>query len=584
MTAVLTPTLDKMSHDLTMFARQGRFEAVLGRQKEIEEIFNCFNSGRSSVVLVGNSSVGKRAILKKIAQLMVEERVPDFLKDKRLVELEIGNLAGMGQAGERGEEYLKKALFEVNRAGNIILAISDLESLVGLKSHSAGIDFSEILSLALKSIAFFFIGAASQQGYANKIEGSILGRSLTKIEVNLPPRDLIWQILITKIYTIEKELKVIFSIDALDKAIELADRYFYGKALTAKAMDLLVEAGYLTAQKKDSGLVSEKEIARIVSEKVQLPVGEVTQSEKEKLLRLEEEIHKQLVNQEEAVRGVSAAMRRSRLELGEKERTICNFLFVGPTGVGKTELAKALTRVYYGKQERMIRLDMSEYQEKRSLRRLIGMRGETGTEKGYLTEAIKRQPHSLLLLDELEKAHPDILNLFLQVMDDGRLTDASGETINFSDVILIATSNAGTNFIQEKIRNAIAYEEIYRQLKDKVLLDYFSPEFLNRLDKIVMFRPLSMGNMQDIAKLFINQVKARLSRKGLFFEVEAEAIEELAKLGYDPLYGARPLQRVIQEKVENPIAKLLLQNNIGRRDTIILKNDLQFQVKKAVRI
>ncbi len=585
MIASLTPTLDKISRDLTMIARQGKFEAVLGRQKEIEEIFNCFNSGRPNVVLVGESSVGKRAVLKKIAQLMVEERVPDFLKDKRLVELEVGSLVGMARIGGRPEEYLKETLFEVNRAGNIVLAISNLESLVGLRSHDSGIDFSEILSLALRANAFLFIGSASQDGYANKIEGSILGEHLTRIEVDLPPANLIWQILISKIYIIEQKLKITFSVDALDKAIELADRYFYGKALTAKAMDLLVEAGYLVYRRDGAkSLVSEKEIAEIVAKKVQVPVGQLTESEKEKLLNLEREIHKQLINQEEAVRAVSAAMRRSRLELGEKNRTICNLLFVGPTGVGKTELAKALTRVYYGKQERMIRLDMSEYQEKSSLRRLIGFRGEKGTERGYLTEAIKRQPYSLLLLDELEKAHPDILNIFLQVMDDGRLTDASGETINFSDVILIATSNAGTNFIQQKIKNAVAYQEIYQQLKDRVLLEHFSPEFLNRFDKIVMFRSLTRGNMVEIARLFINSIKGQLSRKGLFFEAREKAIEELAELGYDPLYGARPLRRAIQEKVENPIAKLVLQNNIGRRDTIILKPGLEFEVKRAARI
>ena len=232
----------------------------------------------------------------------------------------------------------------------------------------------------------------------------------------------------------------------------------------------------------------------------------------------------------------------------------------------------------------MIRLDMSEYQEKRGLRRLIGLRTDAGLEKGYLTEAVKRQPYSLLLLDEIEKAHPDILNLFLQVMDDGRLTDASGETINFTNIILIATSNAGTHFIQEKIREGVAYQEVDKQLKDSVLLEHFRPEFMNRFDKIVLFKSLSMENMIKIASLFLKSIRHGLEKKGVGFEAEREAVEELAQAGYDPLYGARPLKRVIQDKVESDLAKLFLEDKIKRRDKLILKKGLAFEIKKAPKI
>lgn len=336
----------------------------------------------------------------------------------------------------------------------------------------------------------------------------------------------------------------------MEQAVNLADQYLYGKALPAKAMDLLAEAASLvSSQKGANSIIKGSDIIELVSKKTEIPLGQIQETEKEKLLQMEKLIHQRVINQEEGVKEISSALRRSRLELQNKEKTICNFLFVGPTGVGKTESAKALARVYFGNEKRMIRLDMSEYQEKRGLRQLIGMHSDEGITKGYLTEAVKRQPYSLLLLDEIEKAHPDILNLFLQVMDDGRLTDVSGEVINFTNIILIATSNAGTQFIQEEIRRGIEYKEIEQKLKDKVLLEHFRPEFLNRFDKIVLFRALSMENMVEITKLFLKVIKDKLEEKGVKFEVEQEAVEELAQLGYDPLYGARPLKRVIQKQI-----------------------------------
>ncbi|MBL7053418.1 MAG: ATP-dependent Clp protease ATP-binding subunit [Candidatus Portnoybacteria bacterium] len=583
MTAALTPLLDKVSQDLTLLARQGRFEMVLGREKEIERIFNFFSSGDGKVILVGESTIGKKAILKKIAQMMVQEEVPDFLQDKRLIQLDVSSLVSLSGAKEKGEEYLKRALFEVARAGNIVLVIENLDSLAGLKSQDSGLDFAEILASTLEENTFFFISTVSNEGFSSKIEGKILGRVLNKIEIVLPEEDLLWQILISKIFIIEKKLKVLFSVDALEQAIDSADRYIYGKSLTAKAMDLLAEAAYHAKGRKDD-LIEEKDIIELVSQKTSVPLGQVQETEKEKLLQLEELIHQRLINQEEAVVAVASALRRSRIELKGKKKTVANFLFIGPTGVGKTELAKTLAQIYFGNEKRMIRLDMSEYQEKRGLRRLIGLRTDTGLEKGYLTESVKRQPYALLLLDEIEKAHPDILNLFLQVMDDGRLTDASGETINFTNIILIATSNAGTQFVQEKIRQGIAYEEIDKQLKDSVLLEHFRPEFLNRFDKIVLFKSLSMDNMIKITNLFLNDIRQGLEKKGVSFEVEREAIEELAQAGYDPLYGARPLKRVIQDKVESDLAKLFLEDKIKRRDKLILKKGLAFEIKKAIKI
>jgi len=516
---------------------------------------------------------------------MVEEKVPSFLEDKRLVKLDLASLVSLGEAREKGEEYLRRTLYQINRAANIVLVIENIDNLVGLRTQISGLDFAEILASALEQKAFYLIGTASPENYSAKIEGKVLGRLLNKIEMDLPSADLLWQILISKIFILEKKLDILFSADALDQAIDLADRYLYGQALPAKAIGLLEEVAYLVRNQRGKGAIVEgNALAQLVAQKTHIPLGQVEESEKEKLLHLEEIIHQRVINQEEAVEAVGAALRRSRLEMAERKKPICNFLFIGPTGVGKTELAKTLARVYFGDEKKMIRLDMSEYQEKRGLRRLIGLRSEEGLQRGYLTEAVKRQPHSLLLLDEIEKAHPDILNLFLQVMDDGRLTDASGETINFTNIILIATSNAGTAFIQEKISQKVPYSEIYQQLKEKVLLEYFRPEFLNRFDKIVLFKSLTIENMFAITRLFLRMFKEKLEEKGVDLEAEEEAVKELAAQGFDPLYGARPLARVIQEKVENPVARLFLENKIGRRDKLILRKGLVLEIKKAPKI
>ncbi|MBU1292200.1 ATP-dependent Clp protease ATP-binding subunit [Patescibacteria group bacterium] len=588
MTAALTPLLDKVSRDLTFLARQGQFEVVIGRQKEISQVFNFFNAGQIGVVLVGPDAIGKKAIFKKIAQLMVTENVPKFLADKRLVQLDLGSLVSLTNAREKSEEYLRQIVFEINRAGNIILVIENIDSLAGLRSQASGLDMAEILSTALDQKLFFFIGTTTEDGFASKIEGKILGRSLNKINVPLPSRDVLWQILITKIYLIEKELKILFSVDALKQAIDLADRYVYGKALPAKVMDLLSEVGYKIRQQKGvNSFVEGSDVTDLISEKTQIPLGQIDETEKEKLLGMEGLIHQDVINQEEAIKAISEAMRRSRLDLQSRKKPIANFLFVGPTGVGKTETAKTLARVYFGSEhseERMIRLDMSEYQEKRGLRRLIGSRTEQETNKGYLTEAVKRQPYSLILLDEIEKAHPDILNLFLQVMDDGRLTDISGETINFTNVILIATSNAGTHFVQQKIAKKTPYQEVEEEMKQKVLLEYFRPEFLNRFDGIILFKALTMDNMSQITQLFLKSFEKKLEEKGITFEAEPEAVEELAQKGYDPLYGARPLRRVIQDLVESRVAEMLLENKLKRRDTLILKKGLEFEIKEAPEI
>lgn len=582
MTAAATPLLNQISQDLTLMARQGQFELVVGREKEVAEIFNSFGSGQVGVILVGPNDVGKKSILKKIAQMMVKEDVPKFLQDKRLVRLDLGGLVSLGGASEHYEEYFRQVLYEVSRAGNIILVLENTDNLVGLKSQGGGLDFAGILASVLDNKTFYFIGTATSGEFASKIEGKILDQVLNRIDVMLPDRELLWQIIISKIFIIEKELKVLFSVDAVEEAINLADRYFYGDTLSLKVLEILEKVAFAAHNRpgKDN-FVGKSDVVDYVVSKTDVPLGEVQKGEKEKLLNLESIIHQWLIDQEEAVNAVADALRRNRLYLQNLKKPICNFLFIGPTGVGKTELAKTLARVYFGDPKKMIRLDMSEYQERRDLRRIIGQRTAEGIQAGYLTEAVKRQPYSLLLLDEIEKAHPDILNLFLQVMDDGRLTDAGGEVINFTNIILIATSNAGTQFVQQKIKEGLSYENIDKQLRERVLLEYFHPEFLNRFDKIVLFKSLSLEDLFKITELMLGGVGKNLEEKGLKLEFENEAVEELARLGFNPLYGARALRRTIQDNVENAIAKLFLEDRISRRDILVLKKGLEIEIKKA---
>ena len=585
MTAAATPLLNQVSQDYTQSARQGQFEIIINWEKELDQIFSLWASSQSGVVLVGDSGVGKTTIIQKLAQMMVEETVPKFLQDKRLVKLDVSNLMGLSDAREKGEEYFKKIIFEIRRAGNVVLFIENIENIVGLKAQAQGLDFSEIVSSALAGRGFYLISTTSLDGFAAKIEKGVLGRDLAPIKIKLPEKNILLQILTAKIYTLEKQLEILYSVDALNMAIDLADRYLYGQALTAKAIDLLEEAGSIVRGKKGkNGLVAGDDITALVAQKTDVPLTQVQAVEKGKLLNLEEMIHQTMINQEKAVIEVSDALRRGRAQIKESKRPIANFLFVGPTGVGKTELAKTLARVYFGSEKKMIRIDMSEYQEKRDIRRLIGCRTDTETSKGFLTEAVKRMPHSIILLDELEKTHPDILNLFLQLMDDGRLTDAFGETINFTNVILIATTNAGTKIIQDEFSKGNSWQVINNHLRDKILIGFFSPEFLNRFDSIILFKPLSIENMTAITGIFIKEIQQGFSDKGIEFETEPEAIKELAMAGYDPMYGARPLRRVIQEKVDDALARLILEDKISRRDKVILKKGEQFEIVKAPKI
>jgi len=578
-TSVATPLLNNFAYDLTAAAKYGRLEFCVAREDVIEKIWQNFESGSSGVILVGQIGVGKNTIISGIAQLMVKEDVPKFLRDKRLIEIDAARLIS-GATPAEAQGRLIEVLDEVVRAGNIILYIKDIENLIGITIGSDGsLDLSQVLAGALERHAVYCLASSTTLNYSHYLEGKSLGEVMAKVDVKEPVDNQAIQIIESKIGYFEGKYKVYFSYHAIEEVIKLSTRYIKDKYLPDKAISLLeLVAIKVMREKGEQSMVTKGDIAQAVSEKTGIPVTDVSEAEGEKLLNLEDRIHERMINQVEAVKAISASLRRARTQLREGNRPIANFLFLGPTGVGKTELAKSVAEIYFGSEKYMIRIDMSEYQHPDSINKMIG---DASGVKGYLTEAVRKAPFSLVLLDEVEKAHPDILNLFLQVMDDGRLTDGQGNTIDFTNSIIIATSNAGAPFIQEQIQAGTGIEEIKEVLINEHLNKVMRPELINRFDGVIVFTPLNMEHVVQIAHLMLNKIGKMLEAKGISFEVDESGLRKIAEMGYDPKFGARPLRRVLQEKVEDSIANLILADGLTRRDTVVIDAEAQISVRKG---
>ncbi len=581
MTAVQTPLLNQFSEDLTMLAKQGYLDISVDRDQEFSEIYRVLEgSSIKAVIMVGEPGVGKTAIIEGLAQKMIADDLPDFLQDKRLVSLSIPKLVA-GASISQVQERLYICFNEIARAGNVILYIDNIHDLIAM---SGGSGLIEVLAEALSKNLFILISGSTSANYTSYIERSNLGNIIKKIEIKEPELNGAIQIIEGKAGYIENKNNVFLTYDALESAVKLTDRFIHDQFLPYKAITLLEEVAVWARKTKGANcLVTGNDVATLMSEKIGMKVTQITEGESEKLLKLEEIIHERMIDQEEAVSAVANSLRRARAELRETTRPIANLLFLGPTGVGKTELAKTIAEVYFGNEENMVRVDMSEYQEASAVNRLIGAPpGYAGSGGGgILTEAVRKKPYCIVLLDELEKAHPDILNLFLQVMDDGRLTDSSGRTIDFTNVILIATSNAQTNFIQQQLAAGLTVEAIKRQLLETELKQYFKPEFINRFDNIIIFKPLGLEEVIKITGLMLARVAQAMEAKGINFQATEEAVRELAQIGFDPQYGARPLRRAIQDHVDNALANYLITGKIGRRDVAILEKGGVIRVEKA---
>jgi ATP-dependent Clp protease ATP-binding subunit ClpC len=577
-TAIATPILDHFGDDLTASSKTGRLDFCVGRDNETRKAFDIIESGHTGVIFVGNPGVGKNSIIYGIAHLMVEENVPVILKDKRLIELDMARVIGGGTAAE-AQGRLVTAFDEAARSGNIILVIDNIEKTIGISAGAEeSMDLSDVINNSLGKHEIICFATATSRNFSQYIEGKSLGNTMIKVEVDEPDKNRAILMISSKIGYIEGKYGVYFTYNAIEESIKLSQKFMHDKYLPAKAIEILELAAAEIGRIGKEKMIGRDIIARVVSEITHIPVSKATQDEGELLLHLEETIHEHMVDQEEAVKMVSASLRRARAQLVEGKRPLANFLFLGPTGVGKTELAKTLSKVYFGDEKYMIRLDMSEYQHPDSITKMIG--GSDGT-LGYLTEAVRKAPFSLILLDEFEKAYKDILNLFLQVMDDGRLTDGQGRTIDFTNSILIATSNVGAVLIQEKIKAGVPMEDLREELINNQLNQVLRPELINRFDGVIVFKPLEIKEVTEITKLMLNKIGDLLKEKGISLRYDELGAMKLAAQGFDPKFGARPLRRLLQDKIEDAIANKILSGELARRDTVIIDKNAAVTIEKG---
>jgi ATP-dependent Clp protease ATP-binding subunit ClpC len=571
--AGFTVNLDRYSVEITNIIRkQGLSIQLIGHQKEIYAIERILaRSGENNVLLVGRSGSGRSTVAYAFAKKINEGRSFSNLNDKRVLELDMQMvLAGLDTPGEILER-LKIIFSEAVSAGNVILIIDEIHNYLGSDKGPAAVDITSVILPYLASSNFQVVGITNYEGWHKYIENNASIKNLfVKVEVSEATDEQTILILEDMLPGLERKYGISASYRILRDVVRLTGRYIQNAPFPEKAIDILTEAFIYTVSKGGKKILSE-DVNKIVSERVEVPVGVIQETEREKLLALEQRIHERIVDQDEAVKVISEAMRRARVGVRGGKRPIGSFLFLGPTGVGKTETSKALAAAYYGSDEKMIRFDMSEYQEISSINRLIGSM-EAG-EPGLLTKAISDDPFSLLLLDEIEKAHPNILNLFLQVFDEGWVTDAFGRRISLTDCIIIGTSNAGAEMIRQKIKEGKSLESFKDDLTDYLLKNgIFKPEFLNRFDAVVVFRPLTHEHLVKIAVLMMNDLSNRLNEgMGIRLVVNPDLVDKIVELGYQPEFGARPMRRVIQDEIESRIAKIMLEKNLRRGDFVEIK-------------
>lgn len=560
-TARPTPLLDQISTDLTDLARRKKVGFLIGHEGEIDRVLDVLaRPTKPNVLLVGEPGAGKEAIVERLSYLMAHDQVPRQLFDKRLVALDIGGLVSGADQGEI-QRRVEGAFNELYKAGNVVLYIPDIHNLArtaGPKQLSAA---QTVLPLILSN-DFPTVGATYPAEFKQFIETDSQFRNAFEVvrvsEISDEEAELV---LAYRSVLLEKQYKVKITFGAIASAVELAKKYFRDKLLPSSADDLLKEA-VADVVSKENEFVGRDDIVTVAEKKVNIPIREAGAGEATKLLHLEEIIHRRLVNQEEAVKAVAESLREYRSGLARKGGPIAAFLFVGPTGVGKTELAKALAEVQFGSEEAMVRFDMSEYQEVASIARLIG--APDGERGGALTDAVREKPYCLVLLDEFEKAHPDIWNIFLQVFDDGRLTDSLGRTVDFQNTIIIATSNAHSEVIHESLRKGESMTSITEYLKN-ILVSVFHPELLNRFSDIIVFRDLSPKELEAIVVLQLRELAGVLKEsRDVDLEWSPEAVALLAKRGYDPAFGARPLRRVIRDELREPLSEKIIAQEINR--------------------
>ncbi|MEK7542276.1 MAG: ATP-dependent Clp protease ATP-binding subunit [Patescibacteria group bacterium] len=576
-----TITLDQFGYDISKEVMAARFPRAIGHHKEKEAIERILSRQQTNnVLLIGNPGSGRRRLIQDLASKSVlGENQNPFLNYRRVVELNLAHLVASIQALEEAEAILSEIFGEVIAAGNIILVLDDVHNFVGEESGQAAgrMNIAGVLSSYLRLPQFPFIAITTFAGLHRYLEQNPSLLSLfEQVEVTELSQAETLEVLQETVPAFEGTYKKFISYPALQTIVAYADKYIQAVPFPKKAVDLLDDAMSWLAQTSDKVLLP-KHVAAVVTERTQIPVGDIETTERETLLSLENLIHKRIVNQQEAVKEIAGALRRARAQVTIRSGPMGSFLFLGPTGVGKTETAKALAAIYFGSESRMIRLDMSEFQNVKDIERLLG----TPTQQGLLTTAIRQDPFSLLLLDELEKAHPNILNLFLQVLDEGHITDGLGRKTDFRHTIIIATSNAGYQLILQAIKQEMDFAHLKEQMLDFLFQEgIYRPEFLNRFDGVVLFAPLTQEHLLQIAGLMLKKLQSNMmTEKGIELEITEDLKAKIAELGYDPKFGARNMRRVLSDKVENALAVALLSNAIKRGDRITVDANT-FEVKK----
>jgi ATP-dependent Clp protease ATP-binding subunit ClpC len=562
-TSRYTPTLNEFSRDFTNAVIQGDFKISIARGSELSKMINILEKGeKSAVLIVGEPGVGKTTLIKSLAVRMVVEDVPAKLQDKRLVGFDFNKAFSSSKNVESFKKKLRKVFDEVAQSQNVILVLDNINQLLNLRSEIAG-EIANILIDSYDASNIRMIATTDRSQFIRFIRPNrALAGIFTQVEMVIPSDEVATQIVIDEVPGIEREYNVKISYSGIKAAIELSHKFAYDRVLPDKALELLKETVVNFKHLAGKRPIEYDEVAKVVSSKVGVGLGSIVGDEARKLARLEDEMHKRVIDQDEAVKAVCGALRRSRSGLGEEGRPIASFLFFGPTGVGKTEVAKTVAEVYYGSEERMVRIDMSEYHEEENLERLIGFTSPQGSfEGGFLTEPVHQNPFSLVLLDEIDKANPKVLDLFLQVLDEGALDDGLGREIDFSNTIIIATSNAGSALIAQMIEQGKGYKAVLVGAMVE-LKKVFRIEFLNRFDKIIMFKPLTKEEVKLVAKKFVEQVRLKLLDKGIKLIYDDKLLERLASLGYSPVFGAREMRRVVQEEVENRVADMIVKGEV----------------------
>ncbi len=562
-----TSTLDAYGEDITDLARSGLLGFMIGHNEEYERMVNVLAKGNNpNVLLVGEAGVGKHTLVAHLASMIIRDHVPSPLFDKRIVSVAIGSLIAGTDVGKLAER-LKRILSEVIDAGNVILYIPDLHNLART-SGPLQMNAADILLPAIKGTDFSVIGGTYPYEFQKYVQpNSDFVSAFEVVHVQEVSEEEATRVLVYASILFERAYHIEIDFPAIRTAVNLAHKYFRTTLLPGSAEDLVKEALADCREKRKSQLTSEDVVA-VAEKKINVPLGKMKGGEAETLLHLEDTIHERFIDQDDAVRSVSRAIREYRSGLSRKGGPIATFLFVGPTGVGKTELSKILAKLQFGSSDFMIRFDMSEYQDKQSFFRFIG--SPDGSVHGALTNAVREKPYSLLLLDEFEKAYPDILNLFLQVFDEGRLTDNIGRVVDFQNTIIIATSNAHSIFIKAELETGKAMEAIADELKKK-LTDYFKPELINRFSQIIVFRPLSREDVAAVTRLLLREVSETLkATHAVELVCDDQAVQKIAELGYDPVFGARPLRAVMSEKIRSVLAEKILRNEIVRGDRVLI--------------